>query len=310
MTSLQQGAEDYLALRRSLGFKLKRPCRFIRDFVTWLERSGESRITIRLALEWATQPQHLQRAEWAARLSAIRGFARYWSGIDTATEVPPDGLLPFRARRATPYLYPNGEIEGLLQAARCMPAQFELQPATYYCLLGLLAVSGLRISEALKLERRDIDWTEGLLTIRGTKFGKSRLVPLHPTKKQVLAEYDARRDRLFPAHPAAAFFPSKTGTYLDFGQVRRVFYRLSRQIGIRGTLASHGPRLHDLRHRFAVESLLRWYRAGEDVKQRLPILSTYLGHSHPTDTYWYLSNTPELMAAAGSCIEKRWEVQA
>jgi len=169
MMNLREGAEDYLALRRSLGFRLKRPCRFIREFVTWLEHSGESRITTRLALAWATQPQHLQRAEWAARLSAVRGFARYWSAIDGASEVPPDGLLPFRTHRATPYLYSSAEIEKLLEAARCMPAQFTLQPVTYYCLLGLLAVAGLRISEALNLESRDIDWAEGLLTIRGTK---------------------------------------------------------------------------------------------------------------------------------------------
>jgi integrase len=306
--NLREGAEDYLGLRRNLGFKLKRPCRFIREFVTWLERRGERRITTRLALEWATLPQHLQQAEWAARLSAIRGFARYWCTIDAGSEAPPDGLLPYRARRPAPYLYSNAEVENLLEAAKCMPAQFELQAATYYCLLGLLAVAGLRISEALTLEPRDIDWNEGVVTIRGTKFGKSRLVPLHPTARHVLAEYAEQRDRLFRERPATAFFPSKTGSRLDAGQVRRVFYRLSRQIGIRGASASRGPRLHDLRHRFAVEALLRWYRAGEDVRRRLPILSTYLGHSHVTDTYWYLSNTPELMAAAGQRLEVRWEV--
>ena len=309
MTNLYQGAEDYLELRRSLGFKLKRPCRFIREFVRWLQDRDETQITTRLTLEWATEPQHLQRAEWAARLSAIRGFALYWSTIDGVTEVPPHGLLPFRAQRPKPYLYSSAEIEQLLEAAKCMPAQFELHPLTYHCLLGLLAVAGLRICEALNLECRDVNWTEGLLTIRSTKFGKSRLVPLHPTAKAVLAEYAAQRDGFFPDRSVATFFPSKTGGHLDAGQVRRVFYRLSRQIGIRGASASRGPRLHDLRHRFAVEILLRWHQAGEDVKQRLPILSTYLGHSHPTDTYWYLDSTPELMVAAGRCMEKRWEVQ-
>jgi integrase/recombinase XerD len=131
---------------------------------------------------------------------------------------------------------------------------------------------------------------------------------VHATAKQALAEYAAQRDRVFRDHPTAVFFPSKTGAHLDAGQVRRVFYRLSRQVGIRGASASRGPRLHDLRHRFAVETMLRWCRTGEDVKRRLPILSTYLGHSHPTDTYWYLSNTPELMAAAGQSMERRWEV--
>jgi integrase len=309
MRSLREGAEDYLALRRGLGFKLKRPARFVRSFVESLEKRGETRITTQLALEWATQPQHLQPSEWAARLSGVRAFARYWSSIDVATEIPPEGLLPFRARRPRPYLYSELEVQRLLEEARSMPAQFSLQPLTYHCLFGLLAVTGLRISEALNLESRDVKWAEGILTIRTSKFGKSRLVPLHPTTKEVLSDYALQRIQRFPDRPTSAFFPSRTGAHLDPGQVRRTFYRISRQIGIRGTSASHGPRLHDFRHRFAVETLLRWYRSGEDVRQRLPILSTYIGHSHVTDTYWYLSNTPELMAAAGDCLEKRWEGQ-
>lgn len=309
MRSLREGAEDYLALRCGLGFKLKRPARFVRSFVESLEKRGETRITTQLALEWATQPQHLQPSEWAARLSGVRAFARYWSSIDVATEIPPEGLLPFRARRPSPYLYSELEVQRLLEESRSMPAQFSLQPLTYHCLFGLLAVTGLRISEALNLESRDVNWEEGVLTIRTSKFGKSRLVPLHPTTKVVLSDYALQRIQRFPDRPTSAFFPSKTGAHLDPGQVRRTFYRISRQIGIRGASASHGPRLHDFRHRFAVETLLRWYRSGEDVRRRLPILSTYIGHSHVTDTYWYLSNTPELMAAAGDCLEKRWEGQ-
>ena len=309
MRSLRDGAEDYLTLRRGLGFKLKRPARFVRSFVESLEKRGETRITTQAALEWATQPQHLQPSEWSARLSAVRAFAWYWSSIDVATEIPPEGLLPFRARRANPYLYSELEVQRLLEEARSMPAQFSLQPMTYHCLFGVLAVTGLRISEALNLESRDVNWAEGVLTIRTSKFGKSRLVPLHPTTKNVLAHYAAQRIQRFPDRPTAAFFPSRTGARLDAGQVRRTFYRVSRQIGIREASASRGPRLHDFRHRFAVETLLRWYRSGEDVRRRLPILSTYLGHVHVTDTYWYLSNTPELMAAAGDCLERRWEEQ-
>lgn len=308
MTTLQQGAEDYLRLRRSLGFKLKRPCRFIRDFAIWLTHRGEGRITTALSLTWATQPEHLQQVEWSARLSAVRGFARYWSAIDPTTEIPPAGLLPYRAHRPVPYIYSDEEIDKLLDAARLMTAHFELQPATYYCLLGLLAVSGLRLNEALSLESPDVDLDGALITVRGTKFGKSRLVPLHPTTQHVLADYVEQRDGVFRDRPVKAFFPSKTGRRLDAGQVRRVFYRLSRQIGIRGASANRGPRLHDFRHRFAVEALLRWYRSGEDVRRRLPILSTFLGHSHVTDTYWYLSNTAELMGAAGERLERRWEV--
>jgi integrase len=309
MRNLRDGVEDYLVLRRGLGFKLKRHGRFVREFVVAMEQRGETRITTRFAIEWSTELQHLHPSEWTARLSGVRSFARYWKAIDAETEIPPDGLLPFRPRRANPYLYADEEIQRLLASAKDMPAQFRLQPMTYHCLLGLLAVTGMRISEALNLELRDADWKESLLTIRSTKFGKSRLIPLHPTTKEVLADYASQRHKYFPDRPTAVFFPSKTGARLDEGQVRRVFYRLSRQVGIRGALASRGPRLHDFRHRFAVETLLRWYRSGEDVSRRLPILSTYLGHGHVTDTYWYLTNTPELMASAGERLEKRWAGQ-
>ena len=309
MKKLRDGVEDYLALRRGLGFKLKRHGRFAREFAVAMEKRGETQITTRSAIEWATSQQQLHPSEWAARLSSVRAFARYWSTIDTSTEIPPEGLLPFRPGRANPYLYTDEEIRQLLDAAKSMPAQFPLHRFTYHCLLGLLAVSGMRISEALNLELRDVDWTEELLTIRSTKFGKSRLVPLHPTAKVVLSEYLSLRNEFFSECPTSAFFPSKTGARLDEGQVRRVFYRLSRQVGIRGASASRGPRLHDFRHRFAVETLLRWYRSGQDVARQMPVLSTYLGHSHVTDTYWYLTNTPELMASAGERLERRWEGQ-
>jgi integrase/recombinase XerD len=223
------------------------------------------------------------------------------------TEIPPEGLLPFRHSRAKPYLYSDKDIDQLLEAARNMPATHSLQPWTYHCLFGLLAVTGLRISEALNLQSNDVDWSEGILTIRGSKFGKSRLLPLHASSLKILSEYGARRDRLFKVRKTPYFFCSRYDGRLDEGQVRRVFYMISRQIGIRGALASKGPRLHDFRHRFAVQTLLRWHHNGEDVRRRLPILSTYLGHGHVTDTYWYVTGTPELMAAVGQRLERRWE---
>jgi integrase len=307
MRELQEAMQDYLALRRSLGFKLKKHSRFLKEFELFLEQAGTSRITSRLALQWATEPQYLPQAEWAARLSVVRGFARYWSATDPLTEIPPDGLLPYRPARAKPHLYSDEQILQLLVTARNMTATHSLQPWTYYCLLGLLAVTGLRISEALNLRSTDVDWTEGILTIRGAKFGKSRLIPLHASSLHVLSDYSARRDRLFADRKAPFFFCSRYGGRLDEGQVRRVFYMISRQIGIRGASASRGPRLHDFRHRFAVQTLLRWHRTGEDVQRRLPILSTYLGHGHVTDTYWYVTGTPELMAAVGHRLDQRWE---
>jgi integrase/recombinase XerD len=307
MKALKEAVQDYLSLRRGLGFKLKRHSRLLKEFVSFLEQADASQITSRLALQWATQPQHIQQAEWAARLSVVRGFARYWSATDPATEVPPEGLLPYRHRRAKPYLYSDEQVHQLLEAAKNMPTTHSLQPWTYHCLFGLLAVTGLRISEALNLRSTDVDWSEGILTIRDSKFSKSRLIPLHSSSLKVLSDYGARRDCLFAERKTPYFFCSRYDGRLDEGQVRRVFYVISRQIGIRGASASHGPRLHDFRHRFAVQTLLRWHRSGEDVRRRLPVLSTYLGHSHVTDTYWYVNGTPELMEAVGQRLDKRWE---
>jgi len=307
MKTFREAIQDYLTLRRGLGFKLKKHSRMLEEFVSFLEHAGALRITSRLAVQWATEPQHIQSAEWAARLSVARGFARYWSATDPLTEIPPEGLLPYRHNRAKPYLYSDGQIQQLLEVTKNMPAPHSLQPWTYHCLFGLLAVTGLRISEALNLLSTDVDWSEGILTIRHSKFGKSRLIPLHGSSLKILSDYGARRDALFEDRKTHYFFCSRYASRLDEGQVRRVFYAISRQIGIRGTTASKGPRLHDFRHRFAVEALLRWHRTGEDVQRRLPVLSTYLGHGHVTDTYWYVTGTPELMEAVGQRLDKRWE---
>jgi len=307
MKTLKEAIQDYLALRRGLGFKLKKHSRFLEEFALFLEHAGTSQITSRLALQWATQPQHIQQAEWAARLSVVRGFARHWSATDPVTEIPPKGLLPYRPRRAKPYIYSDVQIHQMLEAAKNMPTTHSLQPWTYHCLFGLLAVTGLRISEALNLRSTDVDWSEGILTILTSKFGKSRLIPLHASSLKVLSDYGARRDLLFAKRKTPYFFCSRYDGRLDEGQVRRVFYMISRQIGIRGASASHGPRLHDFRHRFAVQTLLRWHRSGEDVRRRLPILSTYLGHGHVTDTYWYVTGTPELMAVVGQRLDTRWD---
>ena len=306
MKTLRQAIGDYLSLRRSLGFKLKKhePCLW--EFISFLKKKNASRITTQLALQFATQHRHQQPAEWTARLSVVRGFACYRSGHDLATEIPPPGLLPYRATRARPYLYSEEEIGQLLKAAKSLRSMHSLRRWTYYCLLGLLAVTGVRISEALNLRPKDVDWSEGLLTIRGAKFGKSRLIPLHPSTEKVLSAYAKRRDRFFAGKPVSYFFVSSRGNRLDGGDVHRTFYTLSRQTGLREASASRGPRLHDFRHRFAVQTLVRWYRGGEEVERRLSILSTYLGHAHVTDTYWYLTNTPELRGAAGKRLEQRW----
>lgn len=297
-------------MRRGLGFKLHYAGVTLLDFVNFLEVQEASHITTKLALTWAQQPTSVQPAEWARRLSCVHGFAHHRSATDPQTEIPPCGLLPYRPSRARPYLYTNEEVERLLGVALNLSPTGGLRPWTYYCLFGLLSVTGLRISEALDLKVEDVDLNEAVLIIRGTKFGKSRLVPLHTSTRKVLADYASRRERFLAGRPASYLFVSKRGNRLDGGEVRRTFYALSRQIGLRGRSASHGPRLHDFRHRFATQTLLQWYRSGQDAERRLPVLSTYLGHVHVADTYWYLSAWPELMGQAMTRLERRWGDQS
>ena len=307
MNTLRKAVREYLTMRRNLGFKMDGADKPLLNFITFLEQHGAVYITQQLALTWAQQPSGARPAEWARRLRLVRGFALHRSATDPRTQVPPCGLLPHRPQRSAPYLYTQEEISRLLNAAREMSPGAGLRPWTYYCLFGLLNVSGLRIGEARNLELQDVDLKEALLTVRGAKFGKSRLVPLHASTCKVLADYIVRRERFLSGRHACHLFISHRGNRLDGGEIRRTFYALSRKIGLRGPSDSHGPRLHDMRHRFAVQTLLRWYRAGEDAERRLPILSAYLGHVHVADTYWYLSQWPELMREAMRRLERRWE---
>lgn len=289
MTPLRQAIDDYIALRRSLGFKLREMADDLQNFIAFLEQQAAPFVTTKLAMEWAMQPVDHQPCDWAQRLSSVRVFARHWHATDPRTEIPPTGLLPFRPQRAHPYLYSELEIQQLLAAALKLTPSQGLRPWTHHCLFGLLAVAGLRISEALKLEQKDVDLCEGILTIRQTKFGKTRLVPLHTSTRDVIADYARRRDRFLRNPASPGFLLNDHGRRLEVSAVRRTFYDLSRQIGLRGPEDHKGPRLHDFRHRFAVHTLIQWYRSDEDIERRLPVLSTFLGHGHVADTYWYLS---------------------
>jgi integrase len=311
MTTLRQAVREYVRMRRDLGFKLHEAGKGLLDFVRFMEQHRASHITQALALAWAQQPSHVQAAYWAQRLSFVRGFAQYRSATDPRTQIPALGLLPFQPKRARPYLYSEAEIRSLLRAALTMPCRYErgrLRPWVYYALFGLLSVSGLRVCEAQNLELRDVDLTAAVLTIRGAKFGKTRLVPLHASTCHVLADYIRRRTRQWGQRPVSSHvFVSSSGHRLDGADIRRTFYALSRQIGLRGPADHHGPRLHDLRHRFATQTLVRWYRAHQDPERKLPLLSAYLGHVHVADTQWYLSGSPELMREAMRRLEHRWE---
>jgi integrase/recombinase XerD len=311
MTPLRVAMQQYLTLRRHLGFKLSEAGKALPQFVSFMEQHHATAITSKLALEWAQQSSTTQPTEWARRLSFARGFARHRSAVDPRTEIPPDGLLPYRPKRVRPYIYSAKEIQSLLRAALKLPSGEGLRPWTYYCLFGLLSVTGLRLGEARNLELRDVDLRAGVLTIRGAKNGKSRLVPLHRSTCRVLADYLARREQVWAGRPVSSYLSvSKRGNRLDLSKIHRTFYALSRQIGLRGPTDSHGPRLHDMRHRFAVMALLRWYRAGDDAERRLPILSAYLGHVHVSDTFWYLSAWPALMREAMARLERCWEGRA
>jgi integrase/recombinase XerD len=300
MTDLHQAVTDYLTIRRALGYKLVEHERQLHGFVSFLEHAGASTITTELALKWASIT--LGTEGWkAARLSIVRGFAVYLRTIDPATEIPPTGLLLHRKKYAIPYLYSDQEIGRLLAEAAALRPQ--LRAATIYTLIGLIAVTGMRISEPLRLDRDDIDLDAGVLTIQLTKFGKTRQLPLHPSTVQALVCYDRQRGELFPRPHTPSFFISTRGNRPDKSAVQRIFRDLRRRAGLEGPRGSPKPRLHDLRHSFAVRTVIDWHRAGIDVQPRLLWLSTYLGHVEPSDTYRYLTAAPELLALAAGRLE-------
>jgi integrase len=305
MSSLRKEYQDYLQMRRDLGFKYRNEDRRLKSFVSFMERRRAGYITSRLALQWAVTAGGRQPS-WKLRLIAVRGFARHLIGKDPRTEVPPADLVRCRTH-TKPYLYTETEIRQLMAATATLPCR-GLHRASMCCLFGLLAVTGVRVSEALALQCADVDLQEGVLTVRDTKFGETRLVPLHHTTRGVLSRYAKRRDEHLPVPRSSHFLVGSNGRPMWYQTVCKDFLKLSRQIGLRALGSRCGPRIHDFRHRFAIETLLNWYRSGADVEQQLPVLSTYLGHVRVHSTYWYLSACPELMAHAARRLEKRWEV--
>jgi site-specific recombinase XerD len=287
MSELRRHAEDYLRLRRSLGFKLTLHSRLLPQFVDYLDAAGATTVTTELAVSFAQLPQGVQPVQWAHRLSMVRGFARYLQAIDPATEVPPHDVFAARYQRPTPYLWQESEVLDLMAAAR------QLRPAlcalTYECFFGLLWAAGMRIGETIGLQRGDVDLTRGVITVRQAKLGRSRLVPLQQSSTDALASYARGRDRLCPRPGSQAFFVSSRGTALVPQVVLQVFHRLAVRTGLR--TETKRPRVHDLRHSFAVRVLVSCYRSGIDVETRMVALSTYLGHVNPVDTYWYYSDS-------------------
>jgi len=309
MSGLRDRLTEYLALRRRLGYALADTERSLLKFVAFAESSGSGRVTTELALRWVRGFTQILPSTRAARLGQVRLFATWCRTFDPEAEVPPEGLLPHRYRRARPYIYSDDEILRILEASRQLPSKSGLRAHAYATLFGLLAVTGMRLSEAVGLERADVDLGEGVLTLRRAKLGKTRLVPVAASTLAVLNGYASRRDQVLGSSSGQGFFLLEKGKRITGWSARYTFAKVSREVGLRmpagGYRHGRGPRLHDLRHRFAVHALIAWYRADHNVDAEIPKLATYLGHVHVSDTYWYLEAVPELLSLATERLVNR-----
>jgi integrase/recombinase XerD len=305
MNTLNTHVEDYLRLRRALGFKLEREGRWLTGLAAYVDAAGASTLTSELAIAWASERAGAGPNGWAKRLGVARKFATYLQTIVPSTEVPPPGVFPARRHRPTPYLWSPQDIGGLLEGARALRPP--LRAVTHEAIFGLLAVSGMRIGEAVGLQRNDVDLGAGVITIRHAKFDRTRLVPLHATVTEALQRYATDRDRLCAKPRSEAFFVSSVGTQLNRSGVAKTLRQITTAMGIR-TETVH-PHIHDLRHSFAVRTLIEWQRSRVSVDERISVLSTYLGHVSPADTYWYLSASPELMALAAQRLNPRFRAE-
>jgi integrase len=302
--SMSRLAREYLDYRRQLGFDLQSVGRLLLQFASYAEQiKHQGPITTELAVRWAKLPEKASASYLANRLNAVRCFARYRAIFDPETEIPPSKLLGAALRRTTPYIFAPAEIKALLHEAGRLPPADGLRPHTYVTLFALLACTGLRHREALRLTRSDVDYEQRLLHVRNTKFRKSRLVPLHPSTIQALVRYAGLRDQHHPIARSDAFFVSMRGTALGQSTVDAVFAKLRDRLTWTGCPARRLPRIHDLRHTFACRSLLRWYEERVDVDHAIAALSTYLGHADVNHTYWYITGVPELLELAGTRFE-------
>ena len=308
MNKIRDCLDQYVATRRALGFSFHEPALSLGHFVDFMQAEQAEWITSDLALRWSMQPCNVQRATWARRLGHVRGFARWISVIDNRTEVPVPGLLSPRRRRSPPHIYTEKEIEGLLQKASVLSSATGMRALSYSTLIGLLVATGLRPSEAMSLNDKDVDLNDGILSIRDSKFGKSRFVPVHESTRQALNRYFLERNKICRQRQDDAFLINEHGGRLNASSTRGMFAKLSRATGLRPTLPDgrdgRGPRLQDFRHTFATNRMVQWYREGKDVTLELPKLSTYLGHVDVGLTYWYVEAVPELLGLAAKYLDK------
>jgi integrase len=307
MTRVRAAMEDYLRIRRRLGFEMPQDGRLLEGFVDFLEQAGAERITTELALGWARKPVDAHPHTWRQRLTVARGFARHLATIDPASEVPSPDLLPGHRPRIAPYIYADSEIAALIDAARRLRPP--LRAARHVTLIGLLAVTAMRPGEAVALDRDDVDLRHGVLHVRAGKQKKQRDVPLHASTVSALRDYTRLRDTSCPTPATPAFFISARGRRMARSELNQTFTKLIREVCLEGRGgARRRPRPHDLRHTLAVRTLLGWLQAGEDVDRLMPLLSTYLGHVDPASTYWYLESVPELLEVISRRLEQLPEV--
>lgn len=303
-TALERAAIEYIAIRRSFGYKLTGHDRLLVDFCGWVDRAGLDTVTTQAAAEWAVLPG--AGDSWhAERLSVVRGFAAHLHALDPRCEVPPRDVIPAGYRRVPPHIYSAEDIEALMAQARLLSPR--LRAATFETLLGLLAVTGMRSGEAVRLDRSDVDLEAGTVRIVATKFNKSRELAVHASTAAALAAYTDLRDRHWPQPRTTSFFVSNSGRRLSPSSLYAAFGQLLARAGLDPPAGSRGrrPRPHDLRHSFAVATMIVWYRTDQDVQALLPSLSAYLGHARPSATFWYLSAVPELLAAASERAQQR-----
>ncbi len=307
MTSLAERLRSYLAVRRGLGCDLATTERILRRFVAFAEQEQAEFLSPMLFLRWKEQFGSANNNTWSARLGIVRRFAGWLQGFDSRNEVPPANLVTGRLRRARPYIYTIEQITQIVATAAQLPSDYGLRGLTCATLFGLIAVTGLRISEAIGLDDGDVDLNEAVVTVRQSKNGKSRWLPISSSTAQRLAAYRRIRTRVGNLQQPSFFQWDNGRRPTDCG-LRYNFALVSQQLGLRepSRLRKHGrgPRVHDLRHTFAVQTILGWYRHGLDPDREMAKLSTYLGHSGPNGTYWYIEAVPELLRLAAERAER------
>lgn len=303
MSTLSRELDRYLTIRRSLGYRLRAHERILKKLVAFAEEQGAEHISTELFLRWQKAPSSANRHTRAQSLAIVRLFAQWVHGIDPEHEVPPKGLIPKCNRRPKPYIYSDDEIRRIVEAAAKLPSANDIRALTYPVLFGLIAVTGMRISEALSLDIGDVDLETGVVAIQRGKFGKSRLLPLSTDTTARLTVYAGERDRRHGCRPQP-FFVSDRGERIAYSTARATFVAVCKNIGLRPAQrfgrSGRGPRIHDLRHTFAVRTIMNWYRTGKDPAREMIKLTTYLGHADPADTYWYIEAVPELLELAST----------